>query len=176
MKLDLKKDRDELRDYLMKRFREYSAEDNVGPGEAGDLIRLITVGYYADQGGYVNLVFDTREEAEVDGEWTTHIDNEENTCEFPHWTDACEEVYEGGQVEVTRHDGVRVTLSESLDDEELQAVFGDMIVSLVTEFRDDGTLSMLPLSPDAFIVVEEFDGQFFWPTYETRKTEGRIAK
>ena len=59
--------------------------------------------------------------------------------------------------------------------EELNAVFGEVLKEVMHELRDDGTLAKLPLSADAFMVVEEFDGSYFWPTYETRKTEGRVV-
>jgi len=175
MELDLRKDREVLRDYILKRISGYSEATNIGPGDANDAIMLITVGYYADQGGYVNLVCDTRENAEVDGEWTLHIDNAENTCAFPHWNAACEAVYEGDEVSAIRHDGVTIKLDGSVDPEAMQAVFGDMILDVVTELREQGAFRELPLRPDAFVVIEEFDGQYFWPTYETRKTDGRLV-
>jgi hypothetical protein len=37
-------------------------------------------------------------------------------------------------------------------------VFGDTIVDLLIELRDDGTLAKLPLAPKAMMIVEEFDG------------------
>ncbi|MCC9600552.1 hypothetical protein LOC67_08265 [Stieleria sp. JC731] len=176
MKLNLKKDRVTLRKYIEKRIRDYPVYENLGPGDDEAAIALLTVGYYAAQGGYVNLVFDTREQAEVDGEWTVHIDNETSTCPFPKWNAACEAIYEGNAVVVTKHDGTEVKFPDADDEETIQAVFGDMIVDLITELRDDGTLSKLPLAPNAFMVVEEFDGQFLFPTYETRKTAGRILQ
>lgn len=177
MKLDLAKDRVKLRKYIEKRIRDYPVYVNLGPGEDDAPIGLITLGYYAEQGGYANLVFDTRPDADVDGEWTVHIDNDTNTCPFPKWNDACEAIYEGETVAVTKHDGSQVTLADADGDEVVQAVFGDMLTDLLKELRDDGTLSQLPLSPTAFMVVEEFDGRFNFPSsYEKRKTDGRIAK
>lgn len=174
MLFDLRQDRATLRDYILQRIKDYSPESNLGPGESDSPIKLITLGYYAAQGGYANLVFDTRPDAEVDGEWTVHIDNEQNTCEFPHWKEACETVYEGEAVSVIRHDGRPMTLHGETDDEQLQAVFGEMLVDLLTDLRKDGALAQLPLAEDAFMVIEEFDGLFFWPTDDTRESEGRV--
>ncbi|MCA8985902.1 MAG: hypothetical protein KDA76_19470, partial [Planctomycetaceae bacterium] len=66
---------------------------------------------------------------------------------------------------------------ELVDDkslEQLNAVFGEMLTRLMHDLRDDGTLAKLPLAKSAFMVVEEFDGNFFWPTFKSRKTKGRI--
>jgi len=51
-----------------------------------------------------------------------------------------------------------------------------MLLSLMTELRDDETRSKLPLSPKLFMVIEEFDNRNFCPTYNTRKTKGRIQR
>lgn len=50
-----------------------------------------------------------------------------------------------------------------------------MLVDLLTEMRDDGSLQELPLASKAFMVIEEFDGRYFWPDHKTRKTAGRIT-
>jgi hypothetical protein len=176
MKLDLQKDSVKLRKYIEKRICDYPSCENLGPGDDEDPIGLITLGYYAEQGGYANLIFDTRKDAEVDGEWTIHVDNETNTCPFPNWTVACETLGDGKPVSVIKHDGTKITLNDYEDAEAVQAVFGDMLVHVLTELRDDRTLSKLPLTSAAFMVVEEFDGRYFFPDYETRKTSGSIAR
>jgi hypothetical protein len=38
-----------------------------------------------------------------------------------------------------------------------------MLTSLMLELRDDGSLSTLLLTKDAFMSVEEFDGHYCWP-------------
>lgn len=92
MRLNLQTDARKLRKYIERRIKDYPVYENLGPGEDDDPIALITVGFYAEQGGYVNLVFDTRPKAEVDGEWTVHIDNETNTLPFPKWFAANEAI------------------------------------------------------------------------------------
>jgi hypothetical protein len=47
---------------------------------------------------------------------------------------------------------------------------------VVEELRAEGAFDSLPLAPKAFIVVEEFDGNYFWPDYKKRKTLGRIKR
>lgn len=176
MKIDLKKDQKTLRNYIEKRIQDYPSYENLGPGEDDDPIRLITLGFYAEQGGYVNLVFDTRPKADVDGEWTIHIDNESNTCHFPRWYDCYMAVCESEDVTITRHDGEKVLIQDNqISDEDLNQLFGEMLLATMQELRTNGSLAKLPLASNAVFVIEEFDGRYFWPTYETRKTTGRIA-
>ncbi len=150
--------------------------ENLGPGDDDDPIGQITVGFYAEQWGYVSLVFDTRKDAEVDGEWTSHLNEETNRLDFPRWLDAYDAICNGKSVSVIRPDGSTCTLEDSDGDEGINRVFGEMLLELMLKLRDDGTLANLPLAPKAFMVIEEFDGRYFWPTYKTRKTKGRIVK
>ena len=174
MKLNLQSDALKILKYIKRRIKDYPVYVNLGPGEDEDLIALITVGFYAEQGGNLHVVFDTRPKAEVDGEWTVHIDEEFNTLEFPKWADAYDAICDGQIVSVKKHDGTNCKLQDSDGDEVVNAVFGDMLVTIMTELRDDGSLSKLPLTPKAIMVIEEFDGRYFWPQYKRRKTLGRI--
>lgn len=176
MKLNLQSDARKIRKYIKRRIKNYPVYVNIGPGEDEDPIGLITVGFYAEQGGNLHVVFDTRPKAEVDGEWTLHIDEEENTLELPKWADAYDAICDDKIVSVTKHDGTSCTLQDSDGDEVVNAVFGDMLMSIMTDLRDDGSLAKLPLAAKAYMVIEEFDGRYFWPTYKSRKTKGRIAK
>ena len=175
MKLNMQTDAKKVRKYINRRIKDYPVYENFGPGEDEDPIGLITVGFYAEQGGYVNLVFDTRTNAEVDGEWTLHIDNDTNMLPFPKWVEAYEQIWDGKTIEVVKYDGSACRLQDSSGDEVVNGVFGEMLQSVMCQLRDDGTLAQLPLTPKAFMVVEEFDGRYFWPTYETRKSAGRIG-
>jgi len=64
MQLNLKKDAENAKQYIHQRISDYSPDENHGQVEPGDPIKLITIGYYAEQGGYMNLVFDTRPNAQ----------------------------------------------------------------------------------------------------------------
>lgn len=178
MKIDLQKDQAGLRRAIKKRIRDYPVYINLGPGEDEDPVKQITLGFYAEQTGYVALVFDTRPKADVDGEWTLHIENETNVIPFPKWYDAYMAICDDKPVTITKHDGsVRKVVENDIDDEELNAIFGEMLTETMCELRDDGTLAKPPLAAGAFMGVEEFDGRYGWPpTYETRKTEGAIVK
>lgn len=174
MKIDLQKDAQKIRRYIEKRIRDYPNYENLGPGDDSDPIALITVGYYLEQAGNVTLVFDTRPNADHDGEWTGYIANEVNVLPFPKWQAAFEKLCEGGTVVVTLPNGNLRTLDDSDDNESVAKVFGEMIQEILVSLRDAGAFEKLPLSPKAFFVIEEFEGQWGWPSYAKRKTLGRL--
>jgi len=104
MKLDLSKDKAKILKYLRRRIKDYPHHVNNGPGKDSDPIRLVTLGFYAEQGGYVALVFDTRKEADYDGEWTLFID-ELTMLDFPKWCDFYELACNGKPVELVQGNG-----------------------------------------------------------------------
>lgn len=171
MKIDLQKDKAKLRKYIEKRVRDYPVYENLGPGDDDAPIALITLGYYATQGGYVDLVFDTRPDADFDGEWTGYMGNETNTVPFPDWYSACMAICNGNPVTVIQTDG---NAEEVTDEMQLQLLFGNMLVSVLTEMRTDGILAKLPLTENAYMTVQEFDFTFFWPEEDT-EIVGRIV-
>ena len=58
--------------------------------------------------------------------------------------------------------------------EELNTYFAEMLRRLMCELRDDGTLAKLPLRNDAYFMIEEFNGRYFWPEIKSVTTKGRI--
>ncbi len=54
-----------------------------------------------------------------------------------------------------------------MNDEDLNGLFGEMLNAQMHELRKDGKHTKLPLRPDGFLVVEEFDGRYFWPLLAT---------
>jgi hypothetical protein len=176
MKLDLQKDAEKIRKFIEKRIRDYPNYVNQGPGEDEDPIALATIGYYFEQSGYFALVFDTRPTADSDGDWTLHLDSKKNMLSFPKWVAAFDALCDGGSVEVTLPNGKQRTLGESDDNESVHRLFGEMIRDIVIELRAAGAFEKLPLTPKAFLIIEEFDGNWGWPGYEKRKTLGRLRK
>ena len=183
MKLDLSRDKQKLRKYVVQRIEDYSIYVNEGPGEDDDPIQAIVLGFYAAQGGYVYLVFDTRPGKNLDGNWTLHID-QPTMYEFPKWCDFYEKACEGKTVTLVLDDGSVKKISYPVEHEDdvideksenqLNAYFGDMLKSLMNELKADGTLAKLPLRKDAFMIIEEFDGHYFWPEPRSCKSKGRI--
>lgn len=170
MKVDLAKDQQKIRRYILQRIKDYPVYINIGPGEDEDPIQLITLGYYLEQTGYFALVFDTRTNADNDGQWTLHIEDP-TMLHFPKWCSLLERWYEGETSELVLPDGTSCQINqESHTHESIAQIVGEMLRDTMIRLRDEGALQDLPLGKDAFLIVEEFDGHWGWPkTYKTRK-------
>ncbi len=174
MKLDLAKDKEKLRRYILKRIKDYPFYVNEGPGEDDDPIQAIMLGFDAEQGGHIYLVFDTRPGRNLDGNWTLYIE-ELNIHHFPKWCDFYQKARGGKAVTLVIDDGTvkKLNDNDSVEDK-LDTYFGEMLRRLMSELRDDGSLSELPLREDAYFMIEEFDGRYFWPEIDSITTKGRI--
>lgn len=178
MKIDLKKDIKTVSKQIADRVRDYAEYVNNGPGEDDDPVSQITLGFAFDQSGWIALVFDTRPDAESDGEWQAYI--EENEVAFEHWFDAVDPLHEatafGGEAEplsITTHDGKKKTL-KSYDVEEIAEYVGAMLFQALVDARDSGLLAKLPLGEQCLMGVEEQDGYYGWPHYKDRIKLGRV--
>ncbi len=159
MRLDLRRDFAEVYEHIADRVRNFDpAGGNVlgGPGP----VKLVEVGYEYSQAGWVVVVFDTRPEAEPDGEWTQLI--EDNMLDRPLWLAAGES---DEPVTLTDLDGTEVILPA---DAELAEYLGEMVKAVVVRARADGVFSELPKAVECELSVEHFSGCYGWPEYEAR--------
>jgi hypothetical protein len=184
LKLDLQCDQQKVRRYFERRIRDYSVYMNLGPGEDKDPISLITIGFYASQGGYVSFIFDTRPNSGphngFDGEWTQYLDHDTNLLWLTPWCDAFEALNEGKRTNLVRHDFIEYTIETACSPENINAFFGDMLVDLAMKMRNQGRFAKLPLTPNARIAIEEFDGYYFWPNpgkpaFPDAKTQSKVC-
>lgn len=158
MDLNLKKDMRAIARHLKKRAAEYPEYVNEGPGRDEDTITQITLGFEYDQAGWVALIFDTRPEAEVDGEWNGYI--EENAFELPHWTEA---LYDHeGAVRVTLPSSKTKKLSASRDEEATAKLLGEALRDALVQARDKGVFKKLPLADGCRFTVEHQEGAWGW--------------
>lgn len=172
MKIDLTKDQEKIRRYIKQRIKEYPVYENCGPGEDEDPIQLVTMGYYLEQTGYFALVFDTRPDADNDGQWTLYIEDGVTMLRFPKWCSLIEAWYDGKPIDLVLPNGKSCKITQKNHTHETIAqIFGEMLRDTMISLRDEGALASLPLADGAFLIVEEFDGHWGWPqNYETRKS------
>jgi hypothetical protein len=78
---------------------------------------------------------------------------------YLNWSAFHDAVYDEERCVLIKADGIKITIQ---------------LTSLMLELRNDGRLAKLPLSKDAFMIVEEFDGHYFWPVPESCRVNGRI--
>lgn len=165
MKLDLRRDFSEILAYLVERVQNFDPDTNDGPGEAGP-VKMIDVGFEYAQSAWVVVVFDTRPDAEPDGEWDSHIEG--NELERPDWLAAGEAE---GPITIIELDGSEVEYPEGT---ELAEIFGELIKAVLLKARADGVFASLPKTPGCELGVEHSEGAYGWPMYDDRGQENLV--
>lgn len=168
MQLDLRRDYAEIYAHLVARVSSFDPVRNIGPGK-GQTVKMIEVGYEYDQMAWVAVVFDTRPDAEPDGEWTLYAGNE---FDRPHWLEANNLLFEH-PISLVLWDGTNVDLLAD-DREEFGRILGRMLLSILLHAREDGVFTALPKTSDCELGVEHLNGVFGWPPYERRGELGRV--
>jgi hypothetical protein len=159
--LDLRRDFSEIYDHLTDRVRNFNPSGGNVLGEPGP-VQAIEVGFEYAQAGWLVVVFDTRPNAEPDGEWTSLIDG--NMLERRHWLEAGEAQMEG-PINVVQFDGTEAKLPSGT---EMAEILGELVKSAVLKARADGVFAGLPKAPGCELSVEHFGGTYGWPMYEER--------
>lgn len=170
MKLDLRKDKQKIQSYVGKRIRDYPTYVNCGPGNDDDPIKMVVLAFEATQSGSIALIFDTRPDADYDGEYTKFLEDY-IMLQFPKWPLACDLLEEGETPIIIPADG-----REAEADDDPCYWIGDMLTDVLLENKENGNWSKLPLAKNAFMMVIEFDENYLWPNYRSRKTVGRIVE
>jgi ankyrin repeat protein len=162
--LDLRKEFEAVYKYLAKRVSKFNPKKHDGLGGPGT-VQAIHVGFDHIHTGWVAVVFDTRNDARPDGEWTTHIDG--NVLKLARWQQATE--YNSDQpLTLIQLDGSRTELPANF---ELAVPLGEMLKAVLLKARDDGLFAELAKAPACQFGVEHLDGEFGWPAYEDRGHE-----
>ena len=164
-KLDLRKDFNEIYKHVVRRVRTYDPSTNAGPGDGTSPVHMIDLGFQCEQDGWVVLIFDTRPDAEPDGEWNSFID--ENLFERRHWQDALLSL-EHGPVEVVLPDGKKRKITGETEFVDFAALYGDLLKGVLLKARADGVFKFLPKAKECHMGVEEQEGRYGWPAYEDR--------
>ena len=162
-RLDLRKDFADIYRFVSGRVASFDPATNDGPGK-GKRVKRIDLGYQFDQAGWVALVFDTRRDAEPDGQWNAHISG--NWLERPKWR-AASEANQDEPVLFLMPDGTRHEVPpESYG--EFATALGDLLKGVLVKARADGVFVGLPKSTRCELGVEEHDGNYAWPVHEAR--------
>jgi ankyrin repeat protein len=160
-RLDLRKDFDTIYKHLAKCVRGFDPAGGNVLGEPGP-VKIVEVGFEYSQAGWLVVVFDTRSDAEPDGEWTSLIEG--NELERPRWLGAGEAIADG-PITLVQLDGSE---SELPSGTELAEILGEMVKAVVLKARADGLFVGLSKAPGCELAVEHFSGYYGWPAYEER--------
>jgi len=161
MRLDLRRDFADIYAHLADRVRGFDLAGGNVLGDPGP-IKMIEVGFEYSQDGWLVVVFDTRPNAEPDGEWISLIEG--NEMERPQWL-AAGEAHMDGPITVIQLDGTEAVLRSGT---ELAEILGEVVKAAVLKARADGIFAGLPKAPGCELGVEHFSGYYGWPAYEDR--------
>lgn len=161
MRLDLRRDFADIYSHLADRVRGFVPAGGNVLGDPSP-IKMVEVGYEYSQAGWLVVVFDTRPDAEPDGEWTSLIEG--NELERPHWLEAGEANIDG-PITVLLLDGAEAELPSGT---ELAEILGEVVKAVLLKARADGVLAGLPKASGCELGVEHFSGAYAWPVYEER--------
>src|SRR4051794_17728828 len=89
MNLDLRRDFADVYAHVADCVRRFDPASHGGPGDPGP-VQTIQLGFDCSEAGWVAVVFDTRPDAEPDGEWCSHVEG--NELQRPHWLEAGEAI------------------------------------------------------------------------------------
>ena len=167
MRLDLRRDFADLYAHVADRVRTFDPATNDGPGDQGS-VKMVAVGFEYAQAGWVVVVFDTRPDAEPDGEWNSHIAG--NALERPDWL-AASEANSDGPITLVQLDGSEVELPECT---ELAEPLGEMIKAVLLKARADGIFAALLKAPGCELGVEHQEGAYGWPAHPDRGHENLV--
>ena len=165
MRLDLQRDFAEIYAHLADRAQRFDPSGSNVLGDPGP-VKSVEVGFEYSQAGWLVVVFDTRPNAEPDGEWTSLIEG--NELERPHWLEAGEANIDHEPITVIRPDGTEEELPSGT---ELAEIIGEVVKAALLKARADGAFAALPKAPGCELGVEHFSGAYGWPIYEDRGKE-----
>ena len=154
--LDLQEDFDTVYEHIAQRVRDFDPAKHIGLGGPGK-VKIVHVGFDFIHAGWVVVVFDTRSDAEPDGEWTSEIEG--NELKMPHWRQADETNLEQ-PITLVLTDGSQTVLSANT---ELAVPLGEMLKAVLLKARASGVFAALPKAPGCELSVEHFDGAYAWP-------------
>jgi hypothetical protein len=140
------------------------------PHKQPELVRRIDFGFEFGQANWVALVFDTRENAEPDGEWSMNIDEILlNRPKWPIWHKLPDEehVY---FIDLT---GKKVDVMGN-PDEMICGIVGEALRHVLLTARDQGIFKPLSKAERCELGVENLEGYFGWPKHEDRGRENLV--
>ncbi len=162
--LDLGKDFDAVYEYLAKRVRDFDAAKHNGLGGPGT-VKMVHLGFDFVHAGWVVFLFDTRPDAQPDGEWTSEIEG--NELDLPHWRLASETNREK-PITLIQTDDTQVEIPTNT---ELAIPLGKMLTEVLFKARASGLFAALPKAVGCELSVEHFDGVYGWPEHNERGVE-----
>lgn len=165
MVIDIREDVRELLEYVRRRVDEHIAK--AAKVKKLPPVKMIEFGFEFGQGNWVALVFDTRPDAEPDGEWSRGINK--LLLERPNWP-IWHKLPDDAKVEFIDLKGKKVNVMKN-PDKMICKIIGDALKYVLITAWDKGVFRRLPKAGKCELGVENLEGLYGWPAYRDRGKE-----
>jgi hypothetical protein len=159
VRIDLRRDAEKIGAYIKKRVRAQMKKSPKVP------VSRIDLGFYYCEDAFVALCFDTRPNAEPDGEWAQNIKDE---LKMPQWSKAAEAPDETMLHIILPNGKERIISAGEKDFEAVFALLGDLLKNRLLSARAEGVFEPLRKAGRCELGVEELEGNYGWPAYGDR--------
>jgi hypothetical protein len=169
MIVDIRNDIPDFLDYIRRRVAAHvaAAKKLKRPKKVG----RIDFGFEFGQGNELWLIFDTRSDAEPDGQWTTQV-GMVKSLKRPDWP-IWHELPESEIVYFIDADGKKINVMNN-PDKTICKIVGDAMKRALLAARESGLFEKLPKAPRCEMGVENMEGFYGWPKYEERGKENLV--
>lgn len=167
MIVDLREEVPELLEYVKRRVDEHLAK---AQSKKLKPVKMIEFGFELGQDNWVALVFDTRPDAEPDGEWSSGINKILlRRSKWPKW----HKLPDDAKVFFINLSGKKVDVSDDGDEDSCDIV-GEALKQVLLTSRKQGVFDKLPKADRCELGVEHLEGCYGWPDYEDRGKENLV--
>lgn len=169
MIIDIREDVPDFLVYIRQRVSEYVAASkklkNPKP------VTQIDFGFEFGQGNELWLVFDTRPNAEPDGQWTVQVDKVP-ALKRPKWP-IWHELPDDEVVFFVDLNGEKINVMKS-PDKKICKIVGEAMKQALIAARDGGMFKRLLTAEHCEMGVENMEGFYGWPKYKDRGKENLV--
>ena len=160
-KVNLKTDQRAIQRHILQCVKEYCKTPCPTSGSPDAPIALIMLTFDIEYEGYIDLGFDTREDAISDIRWE---EGTEGRLDFYHWNEGLQRLgVDELPLSVTLHDGTKTVISPDADEDIFESYIGDMLRDTLIEARNAGVFAKLPLADQCHMLVGGTHANYAWP-------------
>lgn len=168
--VDMREELPELLAYVDRRVREHVAAS--AKKRKPQPVRRIDFGFEFGQDNWVVLVFDTREDAGPDGEWTAHINNKV-MLRRPKWP-ILHKLADDAKVYFVDLGGKKTDDIVAGGTADPDKIIGETLKHVLVTARERGAYSALVKAERCELGVEGLEGGYGWPIFEDRGKENLV--
>lgn len=167
--VDIRNDMPDFLAYVRKRVADHVK--TIGKRRDDGSVRMIEFGFEFGQANWVAIAFDTRPDAEPDGEWSGML-RKKDFLYRPKWP-IWEKLADDAKVYFMNLAGKKVNVMKD-PDTMICRIVGEALKQTLLTAREQGVFDALPKAERCELGVENLEGFYGWPKYEDRGKENLV--